>query len=482
MIQVELEKIYNPEYIESLVSKAKKQLKQKQARYLRYTRENKKDIDVAIEYYIVNIASGYFGGIAPDINIKQEQNEKKKKLIKKLFGIDIGQNADSEEFQLLVDYLRESNDDSTVFYQMSKDYFLTGSCYALQFEDEDNNLKYTRIDALKTVGLYDYSTPIEDVGIIRFNQYGNTEEVEIITSKEVLVYTSQNNASYALNGEKSYVREVPWLLNPAICIENPDNICIFSTVENLIDALETIIANNKDTFDQNADAKLIAIGYAPQNDMIIEDDDGDPTVNPARIAEDNAVLNAKMLYVDGDKENRGDFKWLLKELNDTASENHKKTLIDLIFMIACVPNVTDIGFSKADNSSALEKKFFPLEQIVIEFEKLFKKEYLELFENFTHRINFSKNTNFNYREIDIVFKRNLPSNASEIVETWLKLKGLVSDETILSNLPFPIDVETEKARINEQDEFDINNFYLKADEDVEKDKQGITEISKEVQE
>ena len=31
-----------------------------------------------------------------------------------------------------------------------------------------------------------------------------------------------------------------------------------------------------------------------------------------------------MLYVSGDKDSRGDLKWLLKELNDTASETTRK--------------------------------------------------------------------------------------------------------------------------------------------------------------
>ena len=83
-----------------------------------------------------------------------------------------------------------------------------------------------------------------------------------------------------------------------------------------------------------------------------------------------------MLYVSGDNENRGDFKWLIKDINDTASENHKKTLMELILMMACIPNVTDVGFTKADNSSALDKKFFPLEQIIIQAEKQFKKRIL----------------------------------------------------------------------------------------------------------
>lgn len=45
------------------------------------------------------------------------------------------------------------------------------------------------------------------------------------------------------------------------------------------------------------------------------------TKNPARVQEDEAVLNAKVFYTP-DKD--GDIDWIIKDINDTASENHKK--------------------------------------------------------------------------------------------------------------------------------------------------------------
>ena len=48
------------------------------------------------------------------------------------------------------------------------------------------------------------------------------------------------------------------------------------------------------------------------------------TKNPARVQEDEAVLNAKsILYSDKD----GDIDWIIKDINDTASENHKKNML-----------------------------------------------------------------------------------------------------------------------------------------------------------
>jgi SPP1 family phage portal protein len=495
MIQVNKDFLKNENYIKTVIEKAKKEMKIKQARYNRYTRsKNRKDVDVAIEYYATTIATGYFGGIAPEMTIKQETNKKKISILKKLFNKIVGQNADKEEFQILIDYIRENNDDPTVFYNLVKDYFITGSCYAIQFENENNELRYADVKSTQTVGLYNYDTPVDDIGLIRIwieqDKNGkDVEIVEIITKEEKIYYKGDKKQKSGYKLDESLTEEVDWKNSPTMCIENPDGLCIFSTVESLIDALETIISNNKETFEQNADAKLIAIGYAPENEMFIEDEEGNIIINQARIKEDNAVLNAKMLYVSGDKDSRGDFKWLLKELNDTASENHKKTLIEFIFMILCVPNLTDVGFTNAENASALEKKFFSLEQVVIQAEKLFKKEYLELFENFVDRINKKYSTNFDFSEINITFKRNLPTNKQEVVNMWKSLRGIVSDETVIENLPFDIDTETELAKKKEQDEENIMKFQSEMENnkkvgngDVEEDTGKAKKLPKGLQE
>ena len=169
----------------------------------------------------------------------------------------------------MIDYIREYNDDDSVFYELVKDYFITGSCYGLQYETEDNKLVYARTPAIQTVALYDYSTPMQKVGLVRiWNETDNNgkdmEMVEVITETEKLYFkgTQKNKKEYSL--DETMTEEVDWLLVPALAIENPDNMCIFTAVEDLIDAFETIIDNNKTTFEQNADAKLVAIGYAPE--------------------------------------------------------------------------------------------------------------------------------------------------------------------------------------------------------------------------
>ena len=121
-------------------------------------------------------------------------------------------------------------------------------------------------------------------------------------------------------------------------------------------------------------------------------------------------------------------------------------------MISGVPNVTDQGFTNADNSSALEKKFFPLDQVLQQADKLFKKEFLRMWEMITSRINLKKSTKYDFRDIEVILTRNLPSNNQEIVDNWLKLRGLLSDKTVIEHLPYDLDSESEIAEIDAQNE------------------------------
>ena len=171
--------------------------------------------------------------------------------------------------------------------------------------------------------------------------------------------------------------------------------------------------------------------------------------NPARVVEDNAILNAKVFYTP---DRTGDIGWVIKDINDTASENHKKTCLDLALMVSCVPNVTDQGFTDADNASALEKKFFPLDQILQQADKLFEKELLRMWEMITARINLKKSTTYDFRDIEIILTRNLPNNNQEIVDNWLKLRGLLSDKTVIEHLPYELDSESELAEVDLQNQ------------------------------
>ena len=444
--------------------------------YDRFTRKyDKSDVVVALEYYISVIASGYFGGKEPQYKV-QKQNETQKDILKKVFRKIFGEKNDPDEFQAIIDYITKYNDNGSFFYDCVKDYINTGACYGLVYENSENEEVYAHTSSLNTIAIWNYETPQKKIGLLRA-WFENTASggiethLEIITKDYKKQYvdgiekkTINKDAQYEFKEVEESNKEVLWNDVPCFAVENPDGLAFFENVITLIKKHEQVIRNNANIFQYNDDAKLKITGFEPDNEAVVPvkdengeaklDADGQPIMieNPARKKEDEAILNAKVFYTP---DNSGDIGWVTKDINDTASENHKKTCLDMALMISGVPNVTDQGFTNADNASALEKKFFPLEQVLQQADHLFKKELLRMWEMITDRINLKKNKQYDFRDIEIILTRNLPTDTESIVTSWLKLRGLLSDKTVIDHLPYDLDSEAELAEMDMQNEANI---------------------------
>ena len=444
--------------------------------YDRFTRKyDKSDVVVALEYYITIIASGYFGGKEPQYKV-QKVNETQKNILKNIFNKIFGEKNNPDEFQAIIDYITKYNDNGSFFYDCVKDYIITSACYGLVYENRENEEVYAHTSSLNTIAIWNYETPQKKIGLLRA-WYENTGTGGIETHLEIITkdYKKQyvdgiekkdisKDAKYDFKEVKDSKKDVFWDDVPCFAVENPDRLGFFENVITLIKKHEQVIRNNANTFEYNDNAKLKITGFTPDNEAIIQatDKEGKPQVdgngqpvmiaNPARQKEDEAILNAKVFYTP-DKD--GDIDWVIKDINDTASENHKKTCLDTALMISGVPNVTDQGFTNADNSSALEKKFFPLEQVLQQADHLFKAELLRMWRMITERINLKKNKQYDFRDIEIILTRNLPTDTESVVNAWLKLRGLLSDKTVIDHLPYDLDSEAELAEMDMQNEANI---------------------------
>lgn len=442
--------------------------------YDRFTRKyDTSDVVVALEYYISVIASGYFGGKEPQYKV-QKQNETQKNILKKIFGKIFGEKNNPDGFQAIIDYITKYNDNGSFFYDCVKDYINTGACYGLLYQrKEDDEIVYAHTSSLNTVAIWNYETPARKIGLLRA-WYENTSSGGIETNLEIITETYKKQyvdgvekktiskkAEYKFEEVKKSKKEVFWNDVPCFAVENLDGLAFFENIITLIKKHEQVIRNNANIFQYNDDAKLKITGFTPDNEAVIQakDKEGQPQVdsngqpvmiaNPARQKEDEAILNAKVFYTP-DKD--GDIAWVIKDINDTASENHKKTCLDTALMISGVPNVTDQGFTNADNASALEKKFFPLEQVLQQADHLFKQELLRMWEMITDRINLKKNKEYDFRDIEVILVRNLPTDTESVVNAWLKLRGLLSDKTVIDHLPYDLDSEAEIAEMDAQNE------------------------------
>lgn len=453
MLQMNINYLDDEKNVSTIVQKAKEILGHRAELYNRYRRKTAAEIKVPLEYYIANIATGYFGGKAPKYSVKQERNEEKKNTILRLFEKVVGKNADDKELKMIIDYINDYNDLPAFFYELVFDYMTTNACYWITYETEENDIVFARVPSLQTVAIYDYSTPIQKIGGIRIWKETDkdgfeADMVEIITKDSKRYYKNSKKAPDEYKEDIDEKVDLQWDLVPFNAVENPDELCIYEPVLTLIDAYETIISNNKHLFEYNDDAKLKITGFTPQNPLMIQDENGQLIKNPERTKEDNLILQAPTFYTP---DNTGDIDWITKDINDTASENHKKTLIELILMISMIPSISEIS-TREKTATEIERSFFPLEQVLTRADKLFKRELLAMWENIVGRINLKKGTEYDFREIQIELERNLPTDKDSMVDMALKLREVLSDETIMNMLPLDIDVENELAKKQEEAE------------------------------
>ena len=78
-----------------------------------------------------------------------------------------------------------------------------------------------------------------------------------------------------------------------------------------------------------------------------------------------------------------------------------------------------------------------------------------MWEMITDRINKKKNKKYDFRDIEIILTRNLPTDTEAIVNAWLKLRGLLSDKTVIEHLPYDLDSEAEIAEMDAQNEANL---------------------------
>ena len=507
MIQLSSISELKQEDIYKLVNLVNPELDKKRKLYGRYKRKkydsevigenSTKKVIVPFEKYIVDMGTGYLGGKEPTYEVEDTADEKKKSLLKKVLDKIVPEKDYKDSMEAIINYITNYNDDGMENYQLVHDILSTGSCYEILYENSDNEKVYSRVSPLQTQAIWDYSIPRQLIGIVQIYTEKNidSQTINVVTLTDKVGTRVFKGGVGGSNDYKEVVeKDVDgniiynnhnWGDVPFIVVEVPDGIALFEPVLDLIKAYEQLIEETKETFKYNANAKLKVTGYRPEEPLLIEDENnkGKFIENPKRKLLDDTMLNMQVFYTPDD----GDIDWITKSLDDNVIQNTLKTYIDLIMMNTGIPQVTDLGFTKADNASAIDRKFFSLEQMTTEAMQLLKMAYKRRWELIFNRINL-KGTKYDFRDIKITLNKNLPANENEVVDMYMKLRGLISDETIIGRLPLNFDAVSEKNKMEEQDEAQLNKDVERASafnggnedvsKDIKNDKQSIKQTTK----
>lgn len=157
--------------------------------------------------------------------------------------------------------------------------------------------------------------------------------------------------------------------------------------------------------------------------------------------------------VKGMKENRVLYgidlnpQFILKQSNNADLESEKNRLVRDIHKLSFVPDLSDENFANNVSGVAMKYKLFgTLNNIAIKQRK-FRRSILDRNKLLFDMLYLKSQPVPEY--VDVVFTTTLPENALELAQTINQLRGIVSDETLISQLPFVQDAawEVEQAAL-----------------------------------
>lgn len=383
--------------------------------------------------YITDMATGYFMG-RPVTYSKIGKDDKYLEIIQDIYNYNDEQDENAE---------------------ISKQCSIKGKCYEIIYLDGSDldqrgkpRLRFNEIHANDMFAVYDYNISPEILFAVRFYQIEKTrqkiERLELYTKDEIVFYEKKGNRLLEIDRVRHFFEIVPVV----DFLNNQEGQGDFEKVLTSIDAYDKAESDSINNIEYFANCYLYLVGF--------KDTDMD-TINEMR--------QKRVLLLD----EQGEAGFLTKEDNSTEIDKTLNRLKTDIHKFSMTPDLSDENFASNQSGIAIAYKLFGLEQLAVKKERKFKRALQKRLEIITNYLNF-RGENFDYRDIQIKFTRNIPVNDKENVEIVQMLQNLISRKTSLSHLNMIDDVSAELENIRQEKEeigIDLKAFEKNLDEEQE---------------
>lgn len=354
-------------------------------------------------------------------------------------GQPITYKSDNNEFLKDVNKIFLYNDEVDTNATLAQDQSICGYACELLYRDIRGDIRFRCIDSENMIVVYDNTLEENIIFAIMISQI-NEETIDLYTFDTVY------QASYSYDKKEKKLKQkqanTEHYFNdvPVVVYENNrQRYGDFEKQLSLIDAIDQANSDTANDFEYFTNALLVVAGV---------------------LMNDNEDLDFKQNRILNFTDTNSKAEYLIKNINDTALENYKNRLNRDIHKFSSVVDMSDENFAGNLSGIALKFKLYSMENVTSVKEAKFRKGLMRRMELITTYLATADNKSYNYLEISPVFTRNIPNNEKEISEVVKSLVGIVSNETLISQLPFVENVEKEMQQIakEREEEFDFDTY------------------------
>ena len=348
-----------------------------------------------------------------------------------LTGKDITYTSDEsiEEIQDILNYNDVSSEDALFL----KNALIYGLAYECMWIDKDGKQRFRVLDSRQCIPVYYNNLEENLAAVIRFYVVSNLDliesqyYVEVYSERETITYLSDN--SFTSFQVLDYVPNFYSMVPITVFNLNDEKESIFDKVMTLQDAYNKLLSSEVDDFEAFVMAYLVLQGI----------DDVDP--EQLHLMRTNRVLQLP----EGATAN-----FLTKNIADTQIQNLLDNVRDTIREVAACPNFNDQNFGTS-SGVAIRYKLINFENRAGQIEKQMTLALQRRIELICGMATLSLGEDM-WRDIQIIFTRNLPIDYQDLASMVNQLRGLVSQKTLVAQIPFVQDIDAEMELVQEEQE------------------------------
>lgn len=308
--------------------------------------------------------------------------------------------------------------------------------YELVYADENSKPRSVMIDAENCFVVYSATaqkTPL--FGVYYYKKYdvdGNCIGIVCYVYDSYAIYTFENVQD---NWQSmTLTNKIPHYFGGVPLIEYENNReCQgdFEQLIPLIDAYNVLQSDRINDKEQFVDAFLFLSGIDLDSEQ-------------AKKLREERIL---MGYEDADA------RYLDKIMRENDIEILKNSLKEDIHRFSQVPDLSDEAFAGNLSGVAIKYKLMGFEQSTKNKERYFAKSLKKRLELYINFLSLTKSMEkIPVHKIDIAFTRNLPVNELEVSQMIQNLTGVVTNETLLTQLSFVNDPKEENEKLSKERE------------------------------